>query len=646
MLTAFCFLLLSIPGCHSFYSVRSTRYPPLHKEIVRKEISPDASLLGLNSDWIPPFGISGNSATAANESMTVALKAGLDATRRRKRKGRRRRRLRDRLKHHIKGWNGHFNDFPEEHFCTKKPTCMFTTDRELEQADFADGTVALCKRGKYTLKEDIVFDPSPSFPPADSSKYDVRDGYFLGFFAAIAIEGWGIQLDCKGHSIKMSEDFYKRQRFFSIIELGSRPFVSGAGPPPHASPRMSPCRLRTAYKIRIKNCKLGRSSHHGIHGNNAEDVKIKNVEISDFEVAGIALNGGRKIKIVRTTVGPSKHEAFPAALSQAIFLDRMVNTFGRRDEETYVKPAIENTFVTLRGERLLGAEVFDKLHTDLNEFLDDGAGSLQSLLDIPTSGSAKPDGSAIYGILIHKTGPAVGSFGNHPLENALQDGSMVSGVEIKRVEVKDLEVTPQAWISLHRDGIQVQGPAGAVFRATELADEDGKYLGNSLADAQIAIAQVLKTSWNLWNQSRDDPHLQTVLQRLEQYYNASFVDDPIFSWAAWEEEQLDLEAYVLACQGDAMSHFNKGAIGIRLDYLSEPKLKDLRVKNIVNSGGPMEDADLCEAEDYMGNDVYGIKMTNCVHVNWKDRPSREFADGLQAGEGGGIYDINESTTLF
>merc|ERR1719171_1326365 len=73
---------------------------------------------------------------------------------------------------------------------------------------------------------------------------------------------------------------------------------------------MSPCRLRAATYVTINKCELGLSSHHGIHGNNAIGVTIKNGLIKDFEVAGIALNGGHTVTIEDMTVGPSLFSSF------------------------------------------------------------------------------------------------------------------------------------------------------------------------------------------------------------------------------------------------------------------------------------------------------------------------------------------------
>ena len=51
----------------------------------------------------------------------------------------------------------------------------------------------------------------------------------LGHFAALIIGAPRVVIDLQGHSLQMSEDFSKRQRFFSLIELDITPFPSGTG---------------------------------------------------------------------------------------------------------------------------------------------------------------------------------------------------------------------------------------------------------------------------------------------------------------------------------------------------------------------------------------------------------------------------------
>lgn len=64
-----------------------------------------------------------------------------------------------------------------------------STHRELRQSDFDEGTLIIDTPGTYVLMEDIVFEPTTTghLPPTDSTKYTKRGGYWLGFFAAIAV---------------------------------------------------------------------------------------------------------------------------------------------------------------------------------------------------------------------------------------------------------------------------------------------------------------------------------------------------------------------------------------------------------------------------------------------------------------------------
>jgi len=553
---------------------------------------------------------------------------------------------------------------------------------QLKQEHFNNGTVILrnYEAGQshtWELAENIVFDPSPIFPPTDSTTHLQSDGYFLGFFAAIAIEGERITLNCKGYKIEMSEKFHKHQRFFSNIELGSRAFIAGAGPPPLARPETTPGDLRPAKKIKIKNCKLGRSSHHGIHGNNAEEIEILKSTITEFEVAGIACNGCKGVKIADVEIGPSIADTFPAALSQAIFLDRMVNTL--QEQDTYLPKAFELP-VQIRGQTRKANEWFSTLRTELHHFLN---GTEYSQTDpektplasvLKKQGTMKPDGSAIYGIILHKKGPAVGTFGAHPMSAALTDGSMQLGTSITNVNIHDLELVVESWISLHQavqdaDYVgptptrQVQGPAGAVFRATHLACYNatatrvkGAYKGNSMSDAWIAVGAVLQNAsdWDKYakatlqttaaataEQTAEASEADIIYQRLAQYYNASFIPKDIRDWAAGNYS-LDYYKFKTKCDGDAMSHFNKGAMGVRLEYLESPVLREVTIRNIKNLGGPFENETMCSVPSYVGNDARGTVITNCVNVQWNDR---SISTGLIAGYGGNAIDAATNSEL-
>ena len=108
-------------------------------------------------------------------------------------------------------------------------------------------------------------------------------GYWLGFFAAISISATNVYLDLNDKYIKMSDEFLKRQRYFSIIELASKPFKASKGPPQFSNMHLP---LTAAKKTIVTNGWLGVSSHHGIHGNDNDEIWVHNVKMRDFEVGG------------------------------------------------------------------------------------------------------------------------------------------------------------------------------------------------------------------------------------------------------------------------------------------------------------------------------------------------------------------------
>jgi hypothetical protein len=188
--------------------------------------------------------------------------------------------------------------------------------------------------GVYTLREDIVFDPSEQMLPSiEGDGYgDVNSPYFIGYFAAIIVAADNVIIDLNGHTIRQSDRYAMRQRFFSIVELGTRPFnpkrpvregstlpqlgFGGGGYEQNAPPVGVPAEylvadpaglgqplvdaqgiVRSVFpsKVLITGGSgnvgvLGRSSHHGVHGNLNSFVRIEGVTIKHHEVAGISLN--------------------------------------------------------------------------------------------------------------------------------------------------------------------------------------------------------------------------------------------------------------------------------------------------------------------------------------------------------------------
>merc|ERR1719283_457884 len=172
---------------------------------------------------------------------------------------------------------------------------------ELYQKDFAKGTYRIRQSGTYRIMEDIEFDfnagdlEAPNagekqwWPMAEQSEQypgagTQRDEYFMGFFAGITIEVDDVVLDLNGHEIAMSPAFYYQQRFFSCVALKSVVYALNQGP------GMFGAHPQYASNVLIKDGSIGLSSHHGIHGQNNDDVTILNVHVHSFETHGIEMS--------------------------------------------------------------------------------------------------------------------------------------------------------------------------------------------------------------------------------------------------------------------------------------------------------------------------------------------------------------------
>ena len=166
-------------------------------------------------------------------------------------------------------------------------------DITLDQSHFAGGAYIISTPGTYKLSTDIVFKPTGTissaapeqwmFPDRSTAPYSATP-FLLGHFAAIIIQADGVTLDLNGKQLSQSVEHALMQRFFSLIELASSPFPPNVGPAAFGTE----VGFEAATNVIIKNGKLGRSSHHAIHGNNNVGVTLSNLDISDFEVARAA----------------------------------------------------------------------------------------------------------------------------------------------------------------------------------------------------------------------------------------------------------------------------------------------------------------------------------------------------------------------
>ena len=410
----------------------------------------------------------------------------------------------------------------------------------LRQSDFNAGTVRLTRPGVYVLKESILFSPNPSndFQPTTaqiaSGLYPVAGGaqpsgaYHLGFFAAITIEAEDIVLDLNGFTIRQSEDHRLHQRFYSNIELGSAPFITGQGPGNFSTDSSYKAPTRTL----IMNGYLGRSSHHGIHGNAMTGTLLYNLSIFGQEVAGIALNGALDSVIAYVTV-QNIGSGVPvlAAFSQGKFARNHLATLAARRSDAVLD---------LHTGRKTVQQIADELQTTLD---NPGHG----LFSNPTG---LLDGN-IYGILLNVRGIAVNDFLHQRPQGALGN----ERIHLQDVVIKDLASHPREMVAVSAipdkggayGGSRLVGPAGDILHIEQTRGDDGKYRENSLANAQLILAKY------------NDPKLGTtnipayIVTWAEQNAVAPIRDGSItFS---------GVEHYLVPA-GDAMGHTMKGNIGL------------------------------------------------------------------------------------
>lgn len=452
---------------------------------------------------------------------------------------------------------------------------------ELKQTDFKDGTYRIRCPGTYILKEDIIFEPNPDnnyMPKMDNPLYQSR-AYTLGFFAAITVECNGVTIDLDGKTIRSSDVFAVAQRFFAVIELGNMPFIPKQGPANFGSNFVG------ANHCTIKNGIIGRSSHHGIHGNQSDYLKIQNVTIRDFEVAGISVNSTYKCKISDVKIGPGSVKVpvlgnFSAA--------RFMRQFYRLAE--------------MKTEAKLDMTPLLNLENEVKAVFDEVKATGMSTHPLFGNPGGLPDGNN-YGILVHVKGIAVNDYIEEDFKEKLS-----SHVEIDKVLVCDMHIKVNEIVGISKpdgSGVQVD-PSGSVIQILEIKAEDDTPIHNALADAQMNLAKFV-----LDNNITGVGKLNIEQSLVDWYYGNADWNSVISTGSKFK------------CNGDSMFHVNKGLHGIRVDGVNHLRIKRTHIKRIKNTGLMGDDIscgnylishDQQERKGYHGADVSGLHFSFCKNV--------------------------------
>lgn len=354
----------------------------------------------------------------------------------------------------------------------------------------------------------------------------------------------------------MHPDYYLKQRFFALIEIGSKPFIEGQGPASFGP-------FQAASHVEIHNGVLGLSSHHSIHGSDVRNVHIHDVEMRDFEVAGVHLNGALRTTIRDCDIGPSLTEVpVLGTLSNAIFLLPELR-----------KAADANpTFTISFGANEKELSLYH-LVEELQEAISQGPDH-----DVFSNPSGLPDGSAVYGIVIHRIGVAIGDLGAGTYDEQ-------ASTKIERVNIHDLRLNAIEWGSIVGPNAFGTGPFGDKINFDWVIDENGVFNGgNILFKCQLALAVVTGRATD----RSFSGAFSLGTSEAEQVLAWTQSQQPITEQFWFQSKEFDtdsatpkgIHSHDASCGTDVMSHSIKGAFGMRLEFSDSIQIRNVSISNV------------------------------------------------------------------
>ena len=496
---------------------------------------------------------------------------------------------------------------PTMTFAEFKANPVFPATVHLFQSDFTNGTVRLRHSAHYVLKDNIIFEPNAStnwMPTTTQTDHGANadypigrhGGYHLGFFAAITIEAAHVFLDLNGKTLRQSVMFSVQQRFYANIELASSPFIPLQGPGSFGDT------IVAASKTLIANGNLGLSSHHGIHGNGMSEIIIQNLTIHEFEVAGIALNGGTNC-LVRNV--------------QICNMSNDITVLSTYSSARFMQPTLE-AIVKAKSTAMLGnkkgTDILGRLNAAMKEvFTATRNGTAISDSSIFKNKTGIYDGGG-YGIVLNSRGVAVhgfkknrdGAIGNqhNVIHDVSVDNLMVGSGEIIGVSLNVSGSTGGAY-----GGKQQVGIAGDVLQIKVVSNEEGAYVGNVLSDAKLFVAH----------------HFGGSQQ------GTTNIAPLIIDWAIHGHSNLDKllndnDLYFVS-GGDSMGHVMKGVIGLFISAGLNIQAFNMNIKNLSNknTAGTATRAETADKAgivplevEFNGAAVRGVAVAGSTKVNLRN----------------------------
>ncbi|MCB1118785.1 MAG: right-handed parallel beta-helix repeat-containing protein [Chlamydiia bacterium] len=408
--------------------------------------------------------------------------------------------------------------------------------------------------------------PLPSQFTYAGGPYDPA-AYGIGFFAAIVIAAKDVVLDLNGHTLEQSQQHALMQRFYANIELADQPFIPKEGPHNFGE------KIQAAENVVIKNGTLGRSSHHGIHGNGAKNITIEEIAFKDFEVAAIALNGVQGLTVRHVTAHNREDIPVVGTFSSARFLQPYLDWLIRTGSQTTLKVKGRDLDVKTIAHNLTTA--INHVHQDLIEKglpqIDQHAHPEEYALFHNPHGVL--DGNS-YSFVLNHFGMATNGFPSYP-EKPAKD------ILFEDVHILSQRAFVNEIVALRNKDTGMVDPVGAVFQIQNLhpdtqlpltlSNPTGRYQGNVVANAQALVAKAALNG--------DFNSAPLDISRLN-------ISQDVIDWI---EQQTPLSTLLAKtggyyCNGDSMFHVNKGVIGFKLDGAENVTLTNTSAQNLENYG--------------------------------------------------------------
>ena len=534
------------------------------------------------------------------------------------------------------------------------------------QSDIANGTLIIDQPGHYVVMEDLSFNPNavgtqvsgmdaqilglnPSGDLLDSyrsgrplnsqftfnnGKYDPK-AYSVGFFAMLAITGGasGSIIDLNGFQLEQSEEHALQQRFFSVIETAGAPFITGQGPQ-----NFGPEGNDAVKNLVIKNGTIGRSAHHGIHGNGNQNILIEDVDFHDFEVAAVALNGVNGLTVKDVEATNRTDVPVIGSWGNARFLSPFVDYLAHLERSGDDVNSLNVNEMSLTGQDIQAA-LQESLNAVFEDIIISGDGRIDDidsnyyLFNNPTG---FVDGNS-YGFLTGPVGVQVNGFPDEP-EDGFETPSENVFFEDVKIDGQHSFVTEVPVLSNNLMGGMsdpVIDPLGAAFMLrnktngiyntlessdqtllmSDASDQDilaANYRPNVLANAQLLVAK----NKALFAGSNLDVSRMSI-------------GSDIVDWAESDAPLSELRSSLDLQDGwiynvDNMIHVQKGTIGFKMDGITGAILEDVTVKNLVATGELGFDGNYTRGFEkdtltgYNGADAYGFTFSASTDVVVKD----------------------------